>query len=148
MKWLKTFRGFLSVFLFLVAWPILCHRDKNLVTMIIGIVTVTEFLSPWQKFGHDDNWNCRVTNFLSSWQKFGHATIPIVIVFKLVAMTIHDDNQGCLDIDQTAVSIIKDAWTRIKFQYSSRTLGHVLNPNNHRQGRLTKHTTALIFIYY
>ena len=52
-------------------------------------------------------------------------------------------------MNEIPIIIIKDAWAGIKLQQSSsRMLGHVLNPNNHRQGQLTKHTTALSFIYY
>ena len=60
----KSHRAFLSVFLFFVAWPIFCHRDKNLVTMTKNWsrwqleLSRDQFLSLWQKFGHDDNSNC------------------------------------------------------------------------------------------
>ena len=50
-------------------------------------------------------------------------------------------------MNEIPIIIIKDAWAGIKSQQSSsRMLRHVLNPNNHRQGWLTKHTTAQLYL--
>ena len=154
---ISSVRAFLSVFLFFVAWPIFCHRDKNLVTMTKiwsrwqlelsrdqFFDIVTKIWSRWQKFGHDDNWNCRVTNFSSSWQKFGFETL-IKSRWSSTRTLVHWSNphhhQVCLDIDKIPINIhqgrldmneipiiiIKDAWAWMKFICMSSGILNCLN---------------------
>ena len=140
----EVIRAFLSVFLFfvawpifchrdknlvtmtigIVAWPIFCHRDKNLVTMTIGIVIMTKFLSRWQKIGFEtlikSRWSS--TRILVHWSNPHHHQVCLDI--DKIPINIH---QGCLDMNEIPIIIIKDAWAWMKFICMSSGILNYLN---------------------
>ena len=104
---------------FLSSWQKFGHDDKKLVAMTIGIVT-------WPIFCHRDQNLVTmtigiviVTKFWSRWQKIGFQTW-IKSWWSSTRILVHWSNphyhQVCLDIDKIPINIIKDAWTWIKLQ--------------------------------